>query len=62
MTMQGIGFTDAINADEFAAVDQALTAGLAGIEQRAVKFRYLTCTRRRSTSKPIPPPCFTPCG
>jgi 2'-5' RNA ligase len=42
MTMQGIGFTDEINADELAAVDQALTARLAGIEQPAVAFRYLT--------------------
>jgi len=27
LTMQGIGFTDEINTDELAAVDQALTAG-----------------------------------
>jgi len=42
LTMQGIGFTDEINTDELAAVDQALTARLAGIEQPAVAFRYLT--------------------
>jgi 2'-5' RNA ligase len=42
LTMQGIGFTDEISADELAAVHQALAARLAGIEQPAVRFRYLT--------------------
>jgi len=42
LTMQGVGFTDEISADELAALDDALTAGLATIEQPAVEFRYLT--------------------
>lgn len=42
LTMQGIGFTDEIDADELAALDHALTAELATIEPPAVEFRYLT--------------------
>ena len=40
--MQGIGFTDEIDADELAALDHALTAELAAIEPPAAEFRYLT--------------------
>jgi hypothetical protein len=42
LTMQGIGFTDEIDADELAALDHALTAELAAIEPPAAEFRYLT--------------------
>jgi 2'-5' RNA ligase len=42
LTMQGIGFTDEIDADELAALDHALTAELATIEPPAAQFRYLT--------------------
>ncbi len=42
LTMQGIGFTDEISADELVALDYALTAELATIEPAAVEFRYLT--------------------
>ena len=40
--MQGIGFTDEIDAGELAALDHALTAELATIKPPAVEFRYLT--------------------
>jgi 2'-5' RNA ligase len=42
LTMQGIGFTDEIDADDLAALEHALTAELATIEPPAVQFRYLT--------------------
>lgn len=42
LTMQGIGFTDEISADERVALDRALTAGLAAIEPPVAEFRYLT--------------------
>jgi 2'-5' RNA ligase len=42
LTMQGIGFTDEIDADQLAALDHAIAAELAAIEQPAVEFRYLT--------------------
>jgi len=42
LTMQGIGFTDEITADELAALDHALTTELANIEPPTVEFRYLT--------------------
>jgi 2'-5' RNA ligase len=42
LTMQGIGFTDEIDADELAALDHALAAELATIEPPTVDFRYLT--------------------
>lgn len=42
LTMQGIGFTDQISKAELDAVGDALTTGLASIEQPAVQFQYLT--------------------
>jgi 2'-5' RNA ligase len=42
LTMQGIGFTDEIDAAELAALAHALTAELATIESPTVQFRYLT--------------------
>jgi 2'-5' RNA ligase len=42
LTMQGVGFTDEIDGDEFAALEHALAAELATIEPPAVHFRYLT--------------------
>jgi 2'-5' RNA ligase len=42
LTMQGIGFTDEIGADELVALDQALTAELGTIDPPTVEFRYLT--------------------
>jgi 2'-5' RNA ligase len=42
LTMQGIGFTDEINAAELVALDHALTAELSTINPPTVEFRYLT--------------------
>lgn len=39
LTMQGIGFTDQISATELGALSDALTAGLATVEQPAVHDR-----------------------
>lgn len=53
LTMQCTAFTDQTSAAELAAVGDALQAGLASIEQPAVQFSILRCTRKRSTSKLI---------
>ena len=42
LTMQGIGFTDQISADDLGALGDVLAAELATIEQPAVEFHYLT--------------------
>lgn len=42
LTMQGIGFTDEIDADELVALNHALTAALATIEPPVAEIRYLT--------------------
>ena len=53
--MQGIGFTDEIDADELAALDHALTAELAAIEPPAAEFRYLTIHPEALYLKATPP-------
>ena len=60
LTMQGIGFTDEVTADELGHLDHALTTALAAVEPPTVEFRYLTIQREAVYLKAHPAAALTP--
>ncbi|MGH3253086.1 MAG: hypothetical protein ACRDOI_43685 [Trebonia sp.] len=61
-TMQGIGFTDELDAYELGHLDHALTAALAAVEPPAVEFHALTIQREADYLKAPPAAALYPCA